>query len=254
MRPMIHREASDAVVVLRLDHGKVSALDVELLAELDAALVEEAGASRALVLTGTGTAFSAGVDLYRVIDGGPAYVRRFLPLLDQVLHRVFLFPRPVVAALNGHAIAGGCILARTCDQRILASGKARLGVPELRVGVPFPVLALEIMRATVGSEEIQRLAYGGATYGPEESLARGLVDAVVPAEEVLGRAVALADALAAIPAAAFALAKKQLRGPAIERAERYGREMDAQVMAAWCDPRTPAVIRTYLDATLGPRS
>jgi enoyl-CoA hydratase len=252
---MIHREQRASIAILRLDHGKVSALDAELLEELDAALAaEERGPARALVLTGTGSSFSAGVDLFRVLEGGPVYVRRFLPLLDAALRRLFVFPRPVVAALNGHAIAGGCIIACACDRRILAEGGAKIGVPELRVGVPFPVLPLEIVRFAAASLTLQDLVYGGGTFGAAESLRRGLVDEVVPETELVARAVAAAENLAAIPPVAFALAKRQLRDPVLERVQRLAREMDARILEAWCETETAAAIRAYLDARLGKRA
>ena len=251
---MIHLEQSTSIAVLRLDHGRVSALDVELLAALDEALAAvQRSAARALVLTGTGTSFSAGVDLFRLLDGGPEYVRRFLPLLDAALRRLFLFPRPVVAAINGHAIAGGCILACAGDRRLLSEGKARLGVPELRVGVPFPVLALEMVRFATDPRTLQDLIYGGATFNAEEALRRGLVDEVVPGPELLDRAVAAAESLARIPPEAFALVKRQLREPAMQRVERLARVMDAQILAAWCSPEATQTIRAFLDATIGKR-
>ena len=251
---MIHLEQSASIAVLRLDHGKVSALDAELLAALDGALVAvEQSAARALVLTGTGGSFSAGVDLFRILDGGAEYVRRFLPLLDTAFRRLFLVPRPVVVALNGHAIAGGCILACAGDRRILSEGKARLGVPELRVGVPFPVLALEIVRFAAAARTLQDLIYSGATFTCQEALQRGLVDEVVPGPELLERALAVAESLAAIPPGNFALAKHQLREPVMDRAARLGREMDARILEAWCAPEAGVAIRVYLDATIGKR-
>ena len=108
---MIERDLADGVLTLRLAHGKASAMDVELLAafcdELDAA----AGA-RAVVLTGTGSIFSAGVDLFRLTDEGEPYVRRFFPLLTDLIRRLFTFPAPLVVAANGHAIAGGGLIDR----------------------------------------------------------------------------------------------------------------------------------------------
>src|SRR5215468_11136285 len=133
---MIERSERDGILTLRLAHGKASALDVELL---DALLRELEGAAedvRALILTGTGSIFSAGVDLFRLVREGADYVRLFLPLLCRFLRTLFTFPRPVVAAANGHAIAGGCILVLAADVRLMAEGAGRVGVPELLVGVP----------------------------------------------------------------------------------------------------------------------
>src|SRR6266852_3631054 len=120
---MIERQDDDGIVTLRLAHGKASALDAELLEALEQSL-DEVGRSdaRAVVLTGSGSIFSAGVDLFRLLNEGAPYVGRFFPLLVSAIRRLFLFPRPVVAAANGHAIAGGCILVAACDYRLMAAG------------------------------------------------------------------------------------------------------------------------------------
>ena len=174
---MIERTENGPVATLRLAHGKASALDLELLDALDRALAEEERASsRAVVVTGTGSIFSAGVDLLRVIEGGPRYLAEFLPALDRAFLRLVRFEKPLIAAINGHAIAGGAIVALASDRRILARGKATFGVPELRVGVPFPVCALEIVRMSVAPQQFNDVVYGARTFGVDECLARGLVD------------------------------------------------------------------------------
>src|SRR5262245_20876014 len=85
----------------------------------------------AVLITGQAQIFSAGVDLVRVVEGGAAYVRQFLPALGASLHAVFACSKPVVVAVNGHAIAGGCILACAADYRVMARGPGRIGIPEL---------------------------------------------------------------------------------------------------------------------------
>lgn len=248
---MIHREDEGEVAVLRMEHGKVQALDVELVEALERALDElEAGPARAVVLTGSGSSFSAGVDLFRVLDEGQPYVERFLDSLSAMLRRLFLFPRPVVAAVNGHAIAGGLVLVCACDLRVMARGNGRLGVPELLVGVPFPAIALEVMRFATPPEHLQDLVYRGRRADVDEALARGLVDDAVEPERLLGRALAAARELGALEPAAFGLAKRQLRLPALELVERHGPSLDDEVLHAWSAPATAAAIRRYLDATL----
>src|SRR5262245_29296323 len=160
---MIERSLDAGILTLRLAHKKASALDIELL---DALLAELDGAGddvRAVVLTGTGAIFCAGVDLFRLTEGGPAYVHRFLTLLSKTLRALFAFPEPIIAAAYGHAIAGACILVLGCDIRLMAAGTGKIGVTELLVGVPFPAAARETVRFAVPADKGQQLVYSGRT-------------------------------------------------------------------------------------------
>ena len=246
---MFVREDSGNVAVVRLSHGKVSALD----AELCDALVDEiasiaAGPPTALVITGTGAAFSAGVDLFRVLDGGASYLARFLPSLEAFLQTLLTFPKPAVAAVNGHAIAGGCIIASACDHRVMADGPGRIGIPELSVGVPFPALPLEIVGARVPAAALRQLVLTGRTVKAGEALALGLADEVVEPEALVPRACEVADQLARIPAASFALTKRAFCDPLLERV-RAASDRDAEVAVAWASPAVHARIREYIEAT-----
>lgn len=250
---MIEREESNGIVTLRLAHGKASALDVELLEALQVEVeaVAESDA-RAIVLTGTGSIFSAGVDLFRIVDEGADYVARFLPELDGAIRALFTFPKPVVAAVNGHAIAGGCILVAACDYRVMARGSGRIGAPELLVGVPFPALALEVLRHGSSPQRLQEIVYTGGTWTAEDALERGLVDEAVEPDALLERAVAVATQMAAIPPESFRIVKRQLRRPALDRAERLA-ATDADAAEVWSAPETHARIRAYLERTIGKR-
>jgi enoyl-CoA hydratase len=246
---MLLLDDTSPTAVVSLDHGKVNALDVELLDALTDGLRTLAdGPCTALVLTGAGRAFSAGVDLHRVLDGGADYARRLIPALGSALEALFSFPKPVVAAVNGAAIAGGCILACACDLRIAAEGAA-IGASELRVGVPFPASALEILRHACGPEA-ETVILGAAVVRDADALARHLVDEVVPADHLLARARAAADDLGAIPQPAYAMAKEQLRRPAIERI-RAGEGGDTHVSELWASADTAAAIRASLERTTG---
>ena len=251
---MIHREDRDGIAVLRIEHGKANALDAELLEELDERFRElEEERPDAVVLTGTGSIFSAGVDLFRLLEGEPGYLGRFLPALGRGLERLFTFPGPVVGALNGHAIAGGCILACACDLKVMAEGDGRIGVPELRVGVPFPVAPLEILRFAVPPQHLQKLAYVGRTYGPGDALAWGLVDELVAPERLMERALGAARELAGIPRGSFELTKAHLRRPTLERIAAFRGEIDDRVAALWAEDAIHDHVRDYLERTIGRR-
>lgn len=239
---MISVEDHDGVAVVRLDHGPVNALDLELLRAITATMSRVVDAP-ATVLTGVRTVFSAGVDLRRIVDGGPAYVREFLPALSEAFLAVFDHPRPVVAAVNGHALAGGCVLAAACDVRLMSGGT--IGLTELLVGVPFPVTPLEIMRFAVGSA-VAGLALTGRTMGPEEASRIGLVDTVVPPDELVPAAVQRAAGLARTPAAVYALTKQQLRRFARQRIDELRPVDDRRAAGVWASEQTRAAAADYL--------
>lgn len=253
---MLSIETESGITTLRLEHGKASALDIELVEALEAALRAAEGdrAVRALILTGTGTIFCAGVDLFRLVKEGPAYGGRFLPALSAMFLRLFSFPKPVVAAVNGHAIAGGCVMTCAADYRLMASGNGTIGVPELKVGVPFPLVAIEIMRYATGSGHLQRLAFAGRTYGAADAVAHGLVDEVVDADRLTKIAHAAAERLSAEPAERFRITKRQLRRPTLDAIARHSDETDAAVVRAWQDPETIEAINSYLATIVSRKS
>jgi enoyl-CoA hydratase len=247
---MIELTSHGDVAVLTMAHGKANALDLELCTALTARLEEyRQSSARALVVTGTGRMFSAGVDLVRVVNEGAAYVRVFLPAVGRAFDTLFSLLKPVVAAVNGHAIAGGCVIACAADHRVMAREPGRIGLPELLVGVPFPVVPLEIIRFAVPPPHLQSLVYRGATFTADDALQHGLVDAVVDPDRVVAEAIAVAESLASIPSTAFALTKRQLREPVLERIH-VGAAIDAAVQQAWASPETLETIREYVARTL----
>lgn len=239
---MLTSEERGDVVVLRIEHGRVGAMDAEILDALTDAVT---ASDRALVLTGTGSAFSAGVDLRRILDGGRPYTEEFLTSLSRMFRAVFDHPRPTVAAVNGHAIAGGCVLALACDVRLMSGG--HMGLAELAVGVPFPTSALEIVRHALG-RDADRAVLRAETVGPEQALALGMVQEVVDAGELLPRALDLASELAARSPESYRLAKTQLHGPANAAIEATTAEDDAAVLAGWTSDDTRGRIEAALEA------
>ena len=248
---MIDLKIDSGIAVVTMTHGKANALDIELCEALAKCFDELRRLdARAVVVTGQGRMFSAGVDLLRVGSGGAAYVREFLPALHRLYHAAFFHPKPVVAAINGHAIAGGCVLACCADRRIMARGGGRIGVTELLVGVPFPALAFEIVRFAVPSRHLPELTFGGAIYDTEAAVQRGWVDEVVDADALTGQATAVAQRLARLSPPAFAQAKKQLRQPVAERYAQSGAVTDKVVTDIWAAPEALARIRDYVSRTL----
>jgi enoyl-CoA hydratase len=249
---MIEANEVQGVSILRLRHGRANALDVELCRELLEFFEKMGrGPAKSVVITAEGNIFSAGVDLLRILDGGSAYVRQLLPVLSEMYEATFSLPHPLVAAINGHAFAGGCILACTADHRVMAKAAGRIGVPELSVGVPFPPTPLEVMRFVLPSQHLSRVMIGGAAYDAEEAREFGLVDEVAAPEQVLDRAMAAAQRLAAIHPSTFSLTKAQLRAPALERMRAGQAQVQQLVEEVWAAPEAMQRIRAHVDRTFG---
>lgn len=247
---MIALERRGTVAMLTLEHGKASAFDVELCDALIARFKEcEASWCRGVVMTGRGSIFSAGVDLVRVVNEGAPYLSRFLPVLSDAFEQIFAFPKPLVAAVNGHAIAGGCILACTADHRLMARGGGRIGLPELLVGVAFPPVPVEIIRFSVKSHAAADLMFNGATLEADAAVDAGFVDVATDQDALLSEAMAEVERLAARPAAAFAITKQQWRGPALDRMREGRRQLDRRIEEVWSSPETIETIRGYIERT-----
>ena len=240
---MLEVEQRSSVTVVRLWHGKVNALDLELLQEITT-VMRDLDPDRAVVITGSGNVFSAGVDLRRIVDGGRAYVREFIPALSDAFLAIFDHPGPVVAAIDGHAIAGGCIVAAACDIRVMSEGK--IGLAELNVGVPFPPVAMEILRHAIGPAAGQ-LVLTAELLNASQARSIGLVHEVIAPELLLDAAVDRAKQMGNIPAQVFEFSKRQLQQPV--RARLAGREgADEAVLGMWSSDRTLAGIAKYLDS------
>lgn len=242
MIKLIDLTEHDGVAVLTLNHGRVNALDLELLTAVPRTLAEVADA-RAVVLVGSGGCFSAGVDLKRIADGGPSYVADFLPALSAAALALFDHPRPVVGAVNGHALAGGCVLAAACDVRVMSGGT--IGLTELAAGVPFPTVPLEVMRHAVGPAA-EHMILTGRRMDAAQATAIGLIHEVVTPDDLLSVALRRAAELAAAPPEVYALSKAQLRRLARERIE-VGRRLDEEdILRLWSAPTLRQQLKDYL--------
>ena len=164
----------DSIGLLEMAHGKANAFDIVFMKALRQALGQAAQSdARAVVITAAGGIFSAGVDLPSLLEGGRQYLEEFLPQLSDGLAELFALPKPVVAAVNGHAIAGGAIIAFACDYRVMARGPGKIGVPELRVGVPFPLVPAEIIRYALGDQRAQRAMLVGQVVEADRAVEEG---------------------------------------------------------------------------------
>lgn len=213
----------EGVAEVRLERLKVNALNAAVIDELAGCFDRLAGDPdvRGIVLTGTGSFFSFGFDIPELMDESKASFALFLERFTAMYRGIFAHPKPIVAAINGHAVAGGCMLATACGARIMVRDKAKIGLNEIGFGSSLFAGSLALLRFCVGDRRAQDIAYGGALYTAEQAVALGLVDAVVADAAALATEARrrLAD-LTARPPAAFRSIKLLLRRPVLEEIGR----------------------------------
>ncbi len=221
MADVVTTEQRGDVAVVRVDRPPANALDLELLEAGHRAASElRAADSGAVVIVGRERFFSAGVDLKAVTQLDAAGQRALVEGISRLFLEWYSFPRPVVCAINGHAVAGGMIIALCGDYRVCTRAEAKLGLTEVRAGVPYPEVAMAIVRAELSPPAARVVALGAELVGPEAALGLGLVDELCDPEGVLDRAVELATGYAALPPAGYAYAKEQMRGDTIRALRR----------------------------------
>ena len=216
--PTVRVEHEGTIAVVTLAQPPANAMDASSLNELadvfDGLGGEPDADVTAIVVTGEGRSFSAGLDLKAIQHSDPEQQEELIEALNRAFLAVYSCPRLVVGAVNGHAIAGGLVLALCCDVRLVADVALKVGLAEVRVGVPYPVGAIEVVRQELTPPVARRLVLGGELIGAHEAVELGVFDRVVPAADLL--ATALAAAHDHPPQVGFARIKAQLRKPAID--------------------------------------
>ena len=232
----INLEVVDELAIVRINRPPANALAPDLLDE-GRALAAELGRKRprAVILTGSGDFFSAGVDLKLAPTLSGDDQRRMFTGINELFLAWYGLARPVVAAVNGHAVAGGLILGLCADYRIAAEG-ARYGLTEGRAGIPYPPAAIGITRAELSPGTARRLVLRASLIEAGEARDWGVLDEVVTAGEVESRALTVARELAELPPQTYAEVKHQLRGPAIEAIR--GELQDAAAAGEWLSEET----------------
>lgn len=205
----------DDLAIVRVDRPPANAMDPILLAEGHRCLEElEAAEVGAVVVTGTDAFFSAGLDLKVMPTLDANGQRETVTGVNRLFCGWYCFPRPVVCAVNGHAIAGGLILALCGDYRVGSTDNGRFGLTELKVGFPYPAVAMAVVRAELTPAAARALVLRAHLVGPEEAAGLGVLDELVDGDP-LPRAMEVARELAALPAEAYPRIKEQLRGEAM---------------------------------------
>jgi enoyl-CoA hydratase/carnithine racemase len=234
-------DRDDAVRVLTLDRPPANAIDETLLSDLatalDAARADDA--VRAVVLTGSGAFFSGGFD-FAARRRDDEVAQDLYTLYRNAHLKLLALPKPTVAMVNGHAIAGGLVLVLACDYRLGLDGDYRVGLNEVAVGASFPRAAFEIVRLRLPHARVSELILGAALYPSSHALRLGIVDELFPAEKFEETVLRRAARLSAFPRDAYAHAKAALVAAAVARIESETPEEALQTMAVWITPESRA--------------
>ena len=224
MGTLVGYRLEGSVAAITMDDGKVNALSLQMINEIDAAL-DQAAADRAVVLLGGREGvFSAGFDLPVVRAGGPESVAMFRAGFE-LAERLLGFPLPVVVACTGHAVAMGLFLLLSGDYRLGVAGPYRLTANEVAIGITLPHAAAEVLRQRLAPAYFNRAAILAESFSPDNAVEAGVLDRVVGAGELAAVARGTAEALAALDLAAHAATKLRVRQPALN-AIRAGIEAD----------------------------
>ncbi len=200
----------DCQAIIKLNQGTTNAINARMVSELTDALedMETDPNVTGLVLESSNEKFfSIGFDIPSLFELPPEEFISFYSSFNRLCLALYTFPKPTIAAITGHAIAGGCILALCCDLRFMAEGRNLIGLNEVKLGVPVPYPVDCILRALVGSRYAREIVESGEFYQPQEAQKMGFIDKVFPIEEIRREACTQALALGSMSSKAFTAIK-----------------------------------------------
>lgn len=241
----VRLEVDGGLATIRLQREHGNAINDHLIDGLIDIVqeVQSDPAVRGALLAAAGKIFCPGLDLIELVTFDRPAMERFLGRFVSALMMLYAFPKPLVAALSGHALAGGSVLALTADRRILREG-ALVGLNEVQVGVPLPFAVALILRESVHSNYLDEVALMGRNYSGDQAIATGLVQEVLPAEGFEVRCRERLEEYASKDPRAFATTKRYLRAATLERVRAYERQFLGEFLDCWFDAAT----RSRLDA------
>ena len=219
MERRVSYERTEGISTITMDDGKVNAMSVPMIREINSALDQAQEHRTVVILTGRQGLFSAGFDL-AVFKQGPEPLGEMLRAGAELSERILSFPTPVIAACSGHAIAMGSFLLMSADLRIGADGPFRIGMNEVAIGMTLPYFAIEIARQRLAPTYFNRAAILAEMYSPQEAIGPGFLDRVVPPEQLVDTAREAAAAMTKLDMTAHAATKLRVRGSALEALRR----------------------------------
>jgi len=242
----VAKEFQDHISILRINSGPANPISSKLVDELSTALHEIKGTARGMVLCGGDQFFSAGFNLPELLKLDRPAMGDYLKRFNQLCLDLFTLPIPSICALSGHAVAGGNILALTCDYRYAAAGKKKIGLNEVKLGVPVPYLADMMLRQIIGHRFASQMIFSGEFMTFEDAKSIGLIDVIGLPEELEDFTIERISQLSRYPSEAFAAAKSNKVEEIKQKYETRGKAKNEDFLDCWfSDP----VQRNLLEAS-----
>ena len=249
---MLEIKRDGELALLELARGKGNSLDASFLKGIRTEFENlRAEPPRGEVLTASGKLFCAGLDLVALKDARQEQVEELVSELADTLLEIFTVPRPVVAAINGHAVAGGALLTLACDRRLMAMGDGRWGLTESQLGLVVPASMIEMARYSLPRTVLERLLYGGQAYPAFKAREMGVLDDLLEVDELLPRAGELIEDWTPVPEA-FAEIKSRLKAPTVQAMES-ARAADTAFVGRWFSPDVRQRVGQAVERLVSPK-
>lgn len=246
----VERELRERAAVLKLNRSVTNAINLDLINDLSGH-IDTCTADKSIagvVLTSANDKFfSIGFDIPGLSDLKTKEFKEFYTAFNRLCIQMYTFPKPLVAAITGHAVAGGCILTLCCDYRFIAEGKKLMGLNEIKLGVPLPYPADRILRQLVDDCSARKILDTGDFFPPEETLSMGLVDAVVSLEEVVDKAVEKVKSVVSHSLDAFAVIKRNRTEMIEAEIKESLNTKEEKFIEMWYSPETRKKLKEALE-------
>ncbi|MHA1975774.1 MAG: enoyl-CoA hydratase/isomerase family protein [Candidatus Hodarchaeales archaeon] len=240
----------DKVTIIELDNEVTNAISSEFVSDLRKILhkKESDDESKAIILTSSNTKFfSIGLNIPELYDFSKQEFTQFYRNFNELCLELYLYSKPTVAAITGHAIAAGCILALCCDYRFISGGKKLMGLNEIKLGVPVPYPAIHILENMIGLKETKEFVYTGEFLPPESLLELGIVDNIYPQENLFENSLKKCLSLIENPSTAFRKIKLDLKIPIVNHIKTRLESHIESFVESWYADETRNLLQSAIE-------
>lgn len=235
--------------IVQLDRGSSNSINIEMFQELIDTfnMLEKDEDIKGVVLTGKGNFFSAGLDVIELYSYDKVQIEKLFDVLFEAMKRLISFPKPMVAAVNGHSPAGGCVLAMCADYRVMAEGKCRIGLNEIPVGIIMPQYVFETYAYWIGRGKAAKFILEGKLCTNQEALNSGLVDEVVAQEKVLETSIEKIKFYSKFSANTWSKSKLAMRAALLAHFEVFNAALKQDLIAQWWSAESRDILSRLVD-------